>query len=68
MQGGFRGGLELEEAVEAARRFEAEGASAIIPSCGFTARTPLYMMRGNVPIREMAANQQDVLGRLSRTA
>ena len=61
---GFRGGLEIEEGVEAARRFEAEGASALIPSCGFTARTPLYMMRGNVPVREMAANQPGLAARL----
>jgi 2,4-dienoyl-CoA reductase-like NADH-dependent reductase (Old Yellow Enzyme family) len=61
---GFPGGLEIGEALEAARRFEAEGASAVIPSCGFTARTPLYMMRGNVPVREMAANQEGVVGRL----
>jgi len=60
---GFPGGLEMEEALEAARRFEQEGASALVPSCGFTSRTPLYMMRGNVPIAEMAANQRG-LGRL----
>jgi 2,4-dienoyl-CoA reductase-like NADH-dependent reductase (Old Yellow Enzyme family) len=57
---GFRGGLEIGEAVEAARRFEQEGASALVPSCGFTARTPLYMMRGRVPVREMAANQRGI--------
>jgi 2,4-dienoyl-CoA reductase-like NADH-dependent reductase (Old Yellow Enzyme family) len=61
---GMRGGLELEEAVQAARAFEREGASGLIPSCGFTARTPLYMMRGSVPAREMAANQSDPLLRL----
>jgi 2,4-dienoyl-CoA reductase-like NADH-dependent reductase (Old Yellow Enzyme family) len=58
---GFQGGLELAEAVEVARRFEAEGASALVPSCGFTARTALYMMRGNVPHAEMARNQKGVL-------
>jgi 2,4-dienoyl-CoA reductase-like NADH-dependent reductase (Old Yellow Enzyme family) len=61
---GFRGGLELEEAVEVARRYEAEGASALIPSCGFTAKTPFYMMRGHVPSRDMAVNQPDPLMRL----
>lgn len=61
---GMRGGLELEEAVEAARRFEAEGASALVPSCGFTAKTPLYMMRGGVPAREMARNQALLLTRV----
>ncbi len=61
---GFKGGLELEDAIQVAKRFEAEGASAIIPSCGFTARTPLYMMRGHVPTMEMAGNQTNPLLRL----
>jgi len=61
---GMRGGLELEEAVLVARRFEQEGASALVPSCGFTAKTPLYMMRGRVPMWEMARNQRNPLTRL----
>jgi 2,4-dienoyl-CoA reductase-like NADH-dependent reductase (Old Yellow Enzyme family) len=60
---GMQGGLELEEAVQVARRFEAAGASALVPSAGFTAKTPLYMMRGHVPAKEMAANQANVLSR-----
>ena len=62
---GFPGGLEMEEAVEVARGLQQAGASALIPSCGFTARTPLYMLRGNVPVREMAANQPNALMRLA---
>ena len=62
---GMRGGLELDEAVPIARRFAQEGASALVPSCGFTAKTPLYMMRGRVPTREMARNQRNPLTRLS---
>jgi 2,4-dienoyl-CoA reductase-like NADH-dependent reductase (Old Yellow Enzyme family) len=58
---GMRGGLELDEAIEVARRYEQEGASALVASCGFTAKTPLYMMRGNVPTLEMANNQTDPL-------
>jgi len=57
----MKGGLELNEAVEVARRFELEGASALVPSCGFTAKTPLYMMRGNVPVLEMSRNQRNPL-------
>jgi 2,4-dienoyl-CoA reductase-like NADH-dependent reductase (Old Yellow Enzyme family) len=64
---GMRGGLELDEAVEVARAFEAEGVDALVPSCGFTAKTPLYMMRGNVPIREMAQNQSNPLNRFALT-
>lgn len=56
---GMRGGLELEDAVKVARAFEAAGASALIPSCGFTARTPLYMMRGGVPTLDMAREQKE---------
>jgi 2,4-dienoyl-CoA reductase-like NADH-dependent reductase (Old Yellow Enzyme family) len=41
---GFPGGLELEEAVEVARGFQLAGASALVPSCGFTARTPLFFV------------------------
>jgi 2,4-dienoyl-CoA reductase-like NADH-dependent reductase (Old Yellow Enzyme family) len=64
----MRGGLELEEAVAVARRFAEEGADALIPSCGFTARTPFAMLRGRVPVREMAANQSDPVTRLALRA
>ncbi len=60
---GMKGGLELGEAVEIARRFELEGASALVPSCGFTAKTPLDMMRGNVPTLEMSRNQRNLIMR-----
>ncbi|MGD9116802.1 MAG: NADH:flavin oxidoreductase [Dehalococcoidia bacterium] len=52
VEDGFKGGLTVDEAVEVARRFEAAGASLLVPSCGFTARTSFFMMRGEVPIRE----------------
>ena len=56
---GMKGGLTLEESVEVAREFERAGASALIPSCGFTAKTPFMMLRGNLPTREMAENQSN---------
>lgn len=58
---GFKGGLNIDEAVEAAKRFEAEGASALVPSCGFTARTSFYMMRGQVPIREYVKSEKNLI-------
>jgi len=58
---GMRGGLELEEAILVARAFEAAGASGLVPSCGFTASTPLYMMRGNVPTLDMARAQEKLI-------
>jgi 2,4-dienoyl-CoA reductase-like NADH-dependent reductase (Old Yellow Enzyme family) len=55
---GMRGGLELDEAVEVALAFEEAGASALVPSCGFTAKTPLNMLRGRKPLLEMVRAQK----------
>jgi 2,4-dienoyl-CoA reductase-like NADH-dependent reductase (Old Yellow Enzyme family) len=55
---GMKGGLEIDEAIQVAQMFEKAGATAIIPSCGFTSKTPLYMLRGNVPVKEMVQNQK----------
>ena len=61
---GIKGGLEIEDAIAIARRFEAEGASALVPSCGFTSKTPLMMLRGNVPTMEMVAVQKSWLKKI----
>jgi 2,4-dienoyl-CoA reductase-like NADH-dependent reductase (Old Yellow Enzyme family) len=61
---GMRRGLELPEAIEFAQMFEKNGASALIPSCGFTSKTPLYMLRGNVPTREMIKNQKNWISKI----
>jgi 2,4-dienoyl-CoA reductase-like NADH-dependent reductase (Old Yellow Enzyme family) len=57
LRDGFRGGLEVEEAVEVARRLEAEGATGLVLSGGFVSRTPLFMLRGEVPLKPMMAAQ-----------
>jgi len=54
---GMRGGLEIDDAIEVARSFEEAGASALIPSSGFTSKVPFLMLRGNLPVREMSANR-----------
>jgi 2,4-dienoyl-CoA reductase-like NADH-dependent reductase (Old Yellow Enzyme family) len=64
---GMKGGLELPEAVVVAKAFEAAGASALIPSSGFTSKTPFLMLRGNLPIFEMVANQSDWLLKIGLT-
>ncbi len=64
---GFPGGLELPEAIEVARILEAEGASALVLSCGFVSRAPLHMLRGEVPVARMAANQEAWHARLGLT-
>ena len=57
LRDGFAGGLELDEAIEVARLLEAEGATALVLSGGFVSRTPLFMLRGEVPVARMAAAQ-----------
>jgi 2,4-dienoyl-CoA reductase-like NADH-dependent reductase (Old Yellow Enzyme family) len=61
---GMKGGLEPEEAVVAAKMFATAGATALIPSSGFTSKTPFYMLRGNLPIKEMVRNQQMYINKL----
>jgi 2,4-dienoyl-CoA reductase-like NADH-dependent reductase (Old Yellow Enzyme family) len=65
MDDGFRGGLALEEGIQVARWIEEDGAlDALQLSGGHTTRSPFYLMRGAVPLREMVANQRHWLGRL----
>ncbi len=64
VEDGFKSGLRIDEAVDVAKRFEAEGASMLVPSCGFTARTSFYMMRGQVPIREYVKSEKNLLTRI----
>jgi 2,4-dienoyl-CoA reductase-like NADH-dependent reductase (Old Yellow Enzyme family) len=67
LRDGMKGGLELNEAVKVALAFEAVGASAIIPSSGFTSKKPFLMLRGNVPVSEMVANQSNWLMKIGLT-
>lgn len=65
MTDGFRGGLRLEEALQVARWIEADGSvDAFQLTGGHTTRTPFFLMRGDVPRREMIADQPQRLVRL----
>jgi 2,4-dienoyl-CoA reductase-like NADH-dependent reductase (Old Yellow Enzyme family) len=63
---GFEGGATIEDAIALARALEASGAvDAIVPSGGFTSKTPFFLLRGGLPLARMAAAQPD---RFSRAA
>lgn len=65
MEDGFARGLTLEEGIEVGRMLEADGAlDALQLTVGFTGRTPMYLMRGEVPIDEMIAAERSPLRRL----
>jgi 2,4-dienoyl-CoA reductase-like NADH-dependent reductase (Old Yellow Enzyme family) len=53
LRDGFRTGLDLDESLEIAKRYEAEGVDALVLSGGFMTRTPIYVMRGDVPHKEL---------------
>jgi 2,4-dienoyl-CoA reductase-like NADH-dependent reductase (Old Yellow Enzyme family) len=61
---GMAQGIQLEDAIIIAKAFEAAGASALIPSAGFTSRVPFLMLRGNLPVKEMSNNQQKLINRI----
>jgi 2,4-dienoyl-CoA reductase-like NADH-dependent reductase (Old Yellow Enzyme family) len=54
---GMKEGVSIHESEIIAKAFEKAGATALIPSSGFTSKVPFLMLRGNLPIREMSANQ-----------
>ena len=61
LRDGFAGGLELDEAVEVARLLQREGVDGLVLSGGFVSKCPWYVMRGELPLREMVAAQPDLL-------
>lgn len=61
---GMPDGITLEDAVVIAKAYEKAGASALIPSAGFTSKVPFLMLRGNLPVKEMSNNQQKLMNRI----
>jgi 2,4-dienoyl-CoA reductase-like NADH-dependent reductase (Old Yellow Enzyme family) len=64
LRDGFPGGLEIEEALEVGRALEQEGMDALVLSGGFVSRTPLFMLRGEVPLRQMMAVQKRTVAKV----
>lgn len=53
MRDGFKGGLEIDDCLTVAREIERQGVHAIVLSGGFVSKAPMYVMRGEMPIRSM---------------
>lgn len=53
MRDGFRGGMEIDETMQVAKRLECSGAHGLVLSGGFVSKAPMYVMRGEMPIRSM---------------
>ncbi len=65
MEDGFARGLSLDDGIEVARLLDADGTlDALQLTVGFTGKTPMYLMRGDVPIAAMVAAERSALRRL----
>jgi 2,4-dienoyl-CoA reductase-like NADH-dependent reductase (Old Yellow Enzyme family) len=63
MDDGVPGGLWIDESIEVARMLEADGAlDALQLTGGSSFENPMYLFRGDVPLREMAAAMPGVVG------
>ena len=50
---GFKGGMEVEGSIKVAKELQKCGADALVLSGGFVSRAPMYVMRGQFPVRSI---------------
>jgi len=50
---GFKGGMEIDECIEVAKELQKMGLDALTLSGGFVSCAPMYVMRGEMPIRSL---------------
>ena len=62
MADGVRGGLDLSESIPVAQMLEADGhVDALVLTGGSSLLNPMYLFRGDAPVREFAATQPPLL-------
>ena len=62
---GVRGGLQVSDSPIIARAMASAGAHGLVTSGGLVQRSAFYLMRGAVPLKQMAAADPSVLQRLA---
>lgn len=62
---GFKGGFTLEDCKYVAKVLESYSCDAIILSGGFTSKTPFYLMRGEVPLKGMIQNGENLVEKIT---
>lgn len=62
---GFKGGFTLEECKYVSLALEAHGCDALVLSGGFTSKTPFYLMRGDVPLKGMIKNGDNLVEKIT---
>lgn len=61
----FARGFTLPECIKAVQMLDLAGVDAVILSGGFTSITPFYLMRGEIPLKEMVESENDYLQKLA---
>ncbi len=58
---GFAGGMETDESLEVSKTLEKMGVHALVLSGGFVSRAPMYVLRGAMPVKILAAHVDNPL-------
>lgn len=53
MRDGFKGGLEIDDCITVAKELQALGLDGLVLSGGFVSKAPMYVMRGEMPIKTL---------------
>lgn len=64
LRDGFRGGLEIDDSIEIAKRLEQHGVDALVLTGGFNARNAMYLFRGPTFIHELIKVQRRRIDKL----
>ena len=60
MRDGFKGGMEIGECLQVARLLEKEGVHALVLSGGFVSKAPMYILRGNMPVKTLTHYMKNI--------
>ena len=64
LRDGYKGGMEIDEAIQLAKMLEQDGIDALVLSGGFVSKTPMYVMRGDTPYKEFAKGEHRLLAKV----
>ncbi len=61
----FHNGFHLAECIKSVQMLDTQGVDAVILSGGSTSRTPFYLMRGEIPLKEMVESEKNFLQKIA---
>ena len=61
----FKNGFTLPECIKVVQMLDTHGVDAVMLSGGFTSITPFYLMRGDIPLKEMVESESNFLQKIA---